>query len=32
VLAPLADNAYILRMKAPKVKSEKLSESDIFRR
>ena len=30
-LAPLADNAYILRMKAPKVKSEKLPESDKFR-
>ena len=31
VLAPVADNAYILRMKAPKVKPEKLPESGRFR-
>jgi hypothetical protein len=31
-LARVADNAYILRMKAPKVKSEKLPESDVLRR
>ena len=31
VLARVADNAYILRMKAPKVKPEKLRESGVFR-
>ena len=31
-LAPAADNAYILRMNAPKVKPEKLPESGRFRR
>jgi hypothetical protein len=31
VLARISDNAYILRMKAPKVKPEKLRESGGFR-